>query len=160
LLRCEGGAFVSLLEPPAELAEVARSCRHEGVWPVLVGEAPKRDLMLASPIHVYDYPAVAPESRGDFYDATEIDEMLALRVETLTEAEKREARQTDPRAAALLDRCEAMSEADRLALHGARRDALRPGDRVRLRPRPGRDVFDMALSGELATIVSTEQDFE
>jgi hypothetical protein len=163
LLRCEGGAFVSLLDPPDDLAYAARSCRHEGVWPVLIGDAPKGDLMLASPIHVYDYPVVAPESGGDFYDATEIDEMLALRVETLTEAEKREARQTDPRAAALLDRCEAMTEAERLALHGARRDPgadLRPGDRVRLHPRSGRDLFDIALAGETATVVSTEEDFE
>jgi hypothetical protein len=51
---------------------------------------------------------VAPESAGDFCDATEIDEILALRVLTLTDDEKAEARGTDPRAAAIVDRCDDM----------------------------------------------------
>ena len=62
--------------------------------------------MLSSPIILYDQPAVAPESPGDLYDATEIDEILALRVLTLTDDEKAEARATDPRAAAIVDRCD------------------------------------------------------
>jgi hypothetical protein len=37
---------------------------------------------------------------------------------------------------------------------------LRPGDAVRLRPRAGGDVFDLALSGKTATIESIEQDYE
>ena len=64
--------------------------------------------MLSSPIILYDHPAVAPESAGDFCDATEIDEILALRVLTLTDEEKAEARGTDARAAAIVDRCDDM----------------------------------------------------
>lgn len=37
---------------------------------------------------------------------------------------------------------------------------LKPGDRVRLRPLGRADVFDVALNGMAATIVSIEQDFE
>ena len=37
---------------------------------------------------------------------------------------------------------------------------LRQGDRVRLRPRQGGDVFDLALAGKAATIESLEQDYE
>jgi hypothetical protein len=37
---------------------------------------------------------------------------------------------------------------------------LRRGDRVRLRPRQGGDVFDLALAGKAATIESLEQDYE
>ena len=37
---------------------------------------------------------------------------------------------------------------------------LRPGDRVRLRPGLGGDIFDLVLSGKTATIESIEQDFE
>jgi hydrogenase maturation protease len=37
---------------------------------------------------------------------------------------------------------------------------VRRGDRVRLRPRMGGDVFDLALSGKFATIESIEQDYE
>ena len=46
--------------------------------------------MLVSPIILYDYPEIAPESRGDFYDSAEIDELLTLRVLTLTDSEKNE----------------------------------------------------------------------
>lgn len=37
---------------------------------------------------------------------------------------------------------------------------VRPGDLVRLRPRAGGDVFDLALAGKLAAIESIEQDYE
>ena len=37
---------------------------------------------------------------------------------------------------------------------------VRRGERVRLRPRAGGDVFDIALEGKIATIESIEQDYE
>lgn len=37
---------------------------------------------------------------------------------------------------------------------------LKPGDRVRLKPRPGGDVFDLALAGKLAVIEAIEEDYE
>ncbi|MDB5173552.1 MAG: hypothetical protein JWO87_3284 [Phycisphaerales bacterium] len=37
---------------------------------------------------------------------------------------------------------------------------LKPGDRVRLRPRGGADIFDIALRGKTATIAAIEQDYE
>lgn len=37
---------------------------------------------------------------------------------------------------------------------------LRPGSRVRLRPRKGGDVFDLALAGKIAVIECIEQDYE
>jgi hydrogenase maturation protease len=44
-----------------------------------------------------------------------------------------------------------------LNVHGVR---VRRGERVRLRPRAGGDVFDLALAGKIATIESIEQDYE
>jgi hypothetical protein len=79
------------------------------------------DVVLSSPIILYDHPAVAPESPGDLYDATEIDEILALRVLTLTDAEKSEARGTDPRSAAIIDRCAEMTPETWERLHGVMR---------------------------------------
>jgi hydrogenase maturation protease len=38
--------------------------------------------------------------------------------------------------------------------------AVRAGDRVRLRPRNGGDILDIALQGQLATIEGLEQDYE
>ncbi|MGI9054571.1 MAG: hypothetical protein ACR2F2_02080 [Pyrinomonadaceae bacterium] len=37
---------------------------------------------------------------------------------------------------------------------------LRTGDRVRLKPRKGGDIFDIALAGQIAVIEAIEQDYE
>jgi|SRR5579875_350458 len=118
MLAAEGGTFVSVTCPPPEAASAAANCQSDGLYPVLVGEG---DVVLASPIILYDFPAVAPETPGDFYDATEIDEILGLRVLTLTEEEKAEARATDPRAAAVIERCDTMGPAAWERLHGTMR---------------------------------------
>lgn len=125
ILGINPGEFVSLLEPPAEFQQFAAACRNVGCWPVLVGEAGQRDTMLASPIILYDYPQIAPESAGDLFDGTEIDEILSLRIMTLTEEEKREIRQSDERARQILERTEAMPAEQFMKLHGAVR-GLRP----------------------------------
>ncbi len=124
LVAVDDGRFVSLLDPPQFAAPVVSACTNTGTWPVLVGgpasgsPTPTEEVVLSSPIILYDHPAVAPESEGDMFDSTEIDEILALRVMTLTEEEKREARATDPRAAAIIDRCDAMGPESLGALHG------------------------------------------
>jgi hypothetical protein len=110
------GAFVSALESEEPL-------RNEGLWPVLVGEEGDRTTMLASPIVLYDYPRVAPESAGDFFDGCEIDQLLVLNILGLTEGEKREIRDGDPRAREILERTEAMTQEDLMRLHGTWRDA-------------------------------------
>jgi hydrogenase maturation protease len=124
-LGVRAGEFVSLLDPPAEFQAFAEGCRNVGAWPVLVGEPGQRDTILASPIILYDYPQIAPESAGDLFDGTEIDEILSLRIMTLTEEEKREIRQSDERARQILERTEAMPAEQFMKLHGALR-GLRP----------------------------------
>ena len=88
------------------------------------------DVVLASPIILEDHPQVAPESSGDLFDATEIDEILSLRILALTDDEKAEMRASDARARALLDRTEALTGDDLMRMHGTIR-AVRPviGDR-------------------------------
>jgi hypothetical protein len=119
LLAIDHAAFLSLLDPPPHAVEAARQCTRAQWWPVLVGDERARDMMLCAPIILYDYPALAPETRGDFFDATEIDELLTLRVLTLTEDEKREVRATDERSRHILDRVEQMTAAAGRHLHGA-----------------------------------------
>ena len=118
-LRAEQGRFVSLLEPPPSLIDAVGGCRGEGLWPVLVGEEGSHDAMLASPIILYDYPRVAPESPGDFFDGGEVDQMLVLNILTMTEDEKDEMRATDMKAREILERCETLSPSNLQALHGA-----------------------------------------
>jgi hydrogenase maturation protease len=114
---CEG-EFVSLVDPPEEWRALAAGCQNEGTWPVLVGEEGEKDTMLSSPIILYDYPEVAPESPGDLFDCTEIDEILTLRILTLTEEEKQAAAAVDDRVRALLERSEALAREQLLGLHG------------------------------------------
>lgn len=172
LIGVSGGAFVSLLDPPLWAEAAARQCRNENTWPVLVGEPGRRDVVLSSPIILYDHPAVAPESPGDLFDSTEIDELLTLRTLTLTEEEKREARITDPRAAEILERAAALPPELLERLHGAIRHLEMPakpkrgddgvvvggvriakGSRVRLRPgRRRADAQDMFLAGRTAVV--------
>jgi hypothetical protein len=76
LLAVHDGAFVSLLDPPPAAKAAAESCVNRHTWPVLVGPEGRRDVMLSSPIILYDHPAVAPESPAELCDATEIDEIL------------------------------------------------------------------------------------
>lgn len=122
LLSVRDGDFVSLLDPPAWAQPAAGLCSQHRCWPVLAGPEGQTDVLLISPIILYDHPAVAPESSVALYDSTEIDEILTLRVLTLTDDEKVEARATDPRAAAVIDRCEAMSPEELQQLHGVLRN--------------------------------------
>ncbi len=142
MVGIDGGRFVSLLDPPAGAEAAAGGCASDGIYPVLVGDD---DVVLASPIILYDHPAVAPESPGDLYDATEIDEILALRVLTMTEDEKREARGTDPRAAAIVDRCDGMEPEAWDRLHGTFRPV---DDRMAPRADPSFPTFGIPDGGD------------
>jgi hypothetical protein len=122
LLGVIDGQFVSLLEPPEELREYASQCENIGTWPVLVGETCARDTMISSPIILYDYPQIAPESPGDLFDGAEIDEILTLRILTMTDEEKQEARAADERARKMLERTETLPMEHLMKLHGALRD--------------------------------------
>lgn len=122
ILMAGAGKFVSLLDPPADLKHEVGSCVNVGNFPVLVGNQGERDMLLCSPIVLYDYPQIAPESAGDFYDATEIDEMLTLRVITLTDDEKNEMRLADERTRALLERTEQSARDQLVRTHGTMRN--------------------------------------
>ncbi|HEX4024153.1 MAG TPA: hypothetical protein VHX52_05540 [Steroidobacteraceae bacterium] len=162
ILEACGGQFVSLLDPPAELRSAAAACRNEGAWPALIGSEIASDTVLASPIILYDNPGVAPESPGALYDATEIDEILSLRVLAMTAQEKSEAAALDERARALIERTESLSPAEWEAMHGCFRDrvAVKVGERVRIRPRRRADIMDIALAGKIGIIEAIEHDYD
>ncbi len=119
LISVPGGSFISMTDPPEWASAQVAACENTGVWPVLAGPADCRDLLLSSPVILYDHAEVAPESGGDLFDATEIDEILTLRTLALTDAEKQAARATDPRATELIDRLEDMPPEMFDRLHGA-----------------------------------------
>jgi hypothetical protein len=121
-----GGRFVSLLEPPQSAADAVSRCGRHRCFPVLAGPPGTDDMLLISPIILYDHPEVAEQSDTALYDCTEIDEILTLRVMTMTDDEKAQARATDPRAARIIDECDAMSPEAMARLHGVLRDPHAP----------------------------------
>jgi hypothetical protein len=136
IIGLHGGTFISMTDPPEWASAGVQACENIGCWPVLAGAGGGRQVMLSTPIILYDHPELAPESPGDLYDGTEIDEILSLRTLALSDAEKLQARATDPRAAALIDRVEALGADDFKRMHGTIRsprvvsgppDALFPG---------------------------------
>ncbi len=185
LLQVRQGSFVSQLEPPDELSTLVQQCQNLSTWPVLIGDEGETDAMLSSPIILYDYPRIAPESVGTLFDGTEIDEILTLRILTLTDEEKREMREADARTRDLLERTEALSAEQLLKLHGVIRSlkpideaqeepaepvaptevtvvngTVRARDRVRLHPNARADAFDILLNGKIARVEEIKQDFE
>ncbi|MGW2616058.1 hypothetical protein [Streptomyces sp. NPDC001500] len=119
LMALSAGSFLSMTDPPEWAKGAVAACRNLHTWPVLAGETGSADLVLSSPIILEDHPAIAPESPGALYDATEIDEILALRTAALTDEEKREARGTDERAAAVIELADSMPPEVLERLHGA-----------------------------------------
>lgn len=122
IISVSGGEFVSLLEPPEEFGEAVAICENKGTYPILVGENGERDCMLSSPIILYDYPQIAPESPGDLFDGAEIDEILTLRILTMTDEEKREMLSVDERSRKILERSENLSPEQFMKMHGILRE--------------------------------------
>ena len=132
LIASTRGLFVSQIDPPEWARGYVEECEQAGCFPVLAGPPGTRDLVLASPIILYDHPQVAPESETQFFDATEMDEMLTLRTLTLTDHEKRLVRGSDPKAAALVDHVDHLPPELLDRLHGAIRSmssGARPASR-------------------------------
>lgn len=190
ILDIRDGAFLSLMDPPGELREVSAKCDNQGTWPVLIGKAGDTDAVLSSPIILYDYPELAPESPGDLFDSTEIDEILTLRILAMTDAEKLEMASADTHARALLERTHSLTANELAQMHGVMRPSgvrqptdsfasnaasdakprlvslvsrgadLAIGSEVRLRPKKGGDIMDLALAGKVAVVEAIERDFE
>lgn len=146
IIGIRDGKFISMTDPPEWARPEVQACRNVGCWPVLAGSDGGRQVMLSAPIILYDHSEIAAESPGDLYDGTEIDEILSLRTLALSDAEKREARATDPRAAALIDRVEALGAEDFGRMHGI----IRAPRGVAGVPRAGNGSVIPAVDGSAA----------
>jgi hypothetical protein len=135
ILSLGAGEFASLLDPPGNLKKAAEQCRNIGAYPVLAGEPGSRGAMLCSPVILYDYPQIAPESAGALFDGTEIDEILSLRILTMTPEEKSEMRGADEYARQILERTESLTPEQFMNMHGTMRGRSGWGEAVRERDR-------------------------
>lgn len=121
ILQVQQGSFISLLEPSEGAQPFVKECQNIRTWPILVGDAGERNVMLSSPIILYDYPQIAPESPGPLFDGGEIDEILSLRILTLSDEEKEQMR-LDDHTREILERTEALTPEQFMKMHGTFRD--------------------------------------
>ena len=70
------------------------ACASVNTFPVLATDAD--DAVLGAAIILPDHPQLAPESRGDLFDATEIEEALLLHVLALSDDERDEIAAAGP----------------------------------------------------------------
>jgi hypothetical protein len=159
LVELAQAEVLSMTDPPADARTEAPACTQHRCWPVLAGPAGDTSLMLVSPIILYDHPEIAEQSAGALFDSTEIDEILTLRVMTMTDEEKAAARATDPRAGEIIDRCDAMSPEAMAQLHGVLRDPHALADGVDLTGSLGFDGevpwWDPAVDGSVCPDTDT-----
>jgi hypothetical protein len=156
VLRTAGGRFRSPLEDAGE---------NVNTYPVLATEAD--DVVLGAAIVLPDHPRIAPESRGNLFDGTEIEEALLLHVQALSDGEREDIAQQDPAVREMIERAAAATPEDLMRLHGrvTMRDpregeaeataggaTFRRGSGVVLRPDPDRDPYDRMLNGRHATV--------
>jgi len=167
VLRTTRGRFVSPLD--------ASGCENVNTWPVLVGDDDAA--VLAAAIFLPDHPRIAPESQGDLFDGTEIEEALLLHVHALSDAERESIAEQDGPVRELLARASATTAEDIVRLHGALKPAaqrpttdlgfdprageaeavvdgrvFRPGGKVVLRLADRTDPYDQMLDGRTASL--------
>jgi len=123
-----GGRFVSQLDAP---------CDSVNTWPVLA--SPRDDVMLGAAIVLPDHPQIAPESRGNLFDNTEIEEALVLHVHALSDSERAEIEEQDPAVREMIERALTVTPEEITNLHGRMelRDPV-----TREPPRPSAAVRD------------------
>ena len=90
LMWLGGGTFASPLERAGALGRAVAGCASRNTFPVLA--TAQNDVLLGAAIVLPDHPELAPESRGDLFDGTEIEEALVLHVLALSDAERRRDR--------------------------------------------------------------------
>lgn len=175
VLETEGGRFVSPLERFGPIGEAISDCRNVNTWPVLA--SPDDDAVLGAAIFLPDHPTIAPESLGNLFDNTEIEEALLLHVQTLSDDERAQISDQDPAVREMIERAEKATPEQMMGLHGRMdlkdpragedqvefgEQVIRRGATVVLRPqvRNGGDPYDTILKGRAATVERIYFDYE
>ncbi len=106
--RAPGSRFVSPLED--------HGFESVNTFPVLA--TPEDDTVVGAAIVLPDHPQVAPQSRGNLFDGTEIEEALLLHVHAMPDIERDAiAADQDPAVRAMVERAAATTPEDLFDLH-------------------------------------------
>jgi hypothetical protein len=173
---------MSPIAPGEDVATAVMTCANVNTFPVLA--TPSDDAILGAAIILPDHPEIAPESRGNLFDSTEIEEALLLHVLALSDSERAELAHADPAVKAMIERAVKATPEDIMALHGrvtVTDPAPKPeadsdvrgeervdvegrtftrGGHVVLRPEVNRNAQDHLLDGRSATIERIYIDYD
>ncbi len=116
VLEASEGQFISPLERDGVAGAAAAVCENVNTWPVLA--TPADDAVLAAPILLPEHPRIAPESLGNLFDNTEIEEALLLHVQALSESEREQIAAQDPAVRAMIERADTATPEQIINLHG------------------------------------------
>ncbi|MGA9636822.1 MAG: hypothetical protein WBQ41_16420 [Solirubrobacterales bacterium] len=116
LLEADGGRFVSPLEREGAEGEASLASEPLNTFPVLVGD--QDEAVLGAAIVLPDHPELAPESLGNLFDNTEIEEALLLHVHALSDDEREEISSQDPAVREMIERAESTTGDEIIGLHG------------------------------------------
>jgi hypothetical protein len=183
IAHAPGSRFASPISPGPGAAKAVAGCDHINIFPVLA--TPEDDTVLGAAIVLPDHPKIAPESHGDLFDATEIEEALLLHVLALSDEERASIAQQDPKVREMLARAEAAGPEEIARVRGrvtisdlppahrpgpadvAGEPAIsvdgityRRGAKVMLRPGFGRAPQDHVWADRMATIERIYRDYE
>jgi hypothetical protein len=101
---------------PRFISQLDAPCDSVNTWPVLA--SPADDVMLGAAIVLPDHPQIAPESRGNLFDNTEIEEALVLHVQALSDGERAQIAEQDPAVREMIERASAVTPQELSRLHG------------------------------------------
>ena len=113
-------AFISHQNPGEKWEAAIAGCENINTWPILIDES--NTTLLSSPIILYDYPQINPQSSGDLFDSTEIEEALLLHVTLLSDDEKQRIAQSDEKLQAMLNKVSQVTPEELINFHSGLKD--------------------------------------
>ena len=102
IARVTDGKFLSPIAPPEHAVMALMTSACVNTYPVLATD--EDDVLLGAAIILPDHPQLAPESRGDLFDGTEIEEALLLHLLALSDDERASIEDQDPAVREMLRR--------------------------------------------------------
>jgi len=108
--------LLSPTAPPAHAVTANMACANVNTFPVLASH--EDDVVLGAAIVLPDHPQLAPESRGDLFDGTEIEEALLLHVLALSDGEVDDIARQDPAIREMVRRAAATTPEEFAKLRG------------------------------------------
>lgn len=129
-MKIKGGKFVSPLE---NRDERVAACKQINSWPVLATE--EDDAVLGAAIMLPEHPRIAPESKINFFDNTEIEEALVLHAQTLPDEMLDDIKNQDPAVQDMIACARNVSNEELLRMHGRLEMAEEGKEQLKSAPR-------------------------